>query len=318
MILVGAENPHFENQQQNLLFILLIAFLLGLSILIITTNQLSRFVYRPVTNVIKQVNSLNLHKKSLLLEYPHTKDELEELFRAFNSLLAEIERTYGIQKNFIDHASHELKTPLAGLISDIEITMRKERDLEFYKNKMQLIHADAIRLKQILDNLLLLSELERSKNIPLENVRVDEVFWDVLEQLSKKYGPEKFQLELKIPQESLEHLTHPSNTTLLYIAIYNFIDNAAKFSPPREVVNITFLMYQNNLKIVIEDKGIGIAREELRLLEQPFYRAKNAAAHDGNGLGFSIAVKILKLYNIEFSIESELDKGTIISLLFKD
>lgn len=318
VILVGAENPHFENQQQNLLFILIITFLLGLSILIVTTNHLSRLVYRPVTNVIKQVNSLNLHKKSLLLEYPHTKDELEDLFRAFNSLLAEIEHTYGIQKNFINHASHELKTPLAGLISDIEITMRKERDLEFYKDKMQLIYDDAIRLKQILDNLLILSELERRKIKPLENVRVDEVFWDVLEQLSKKYNPEKFQLELKIPQESFRYLNHSSNITLLYIAIYNFLDNSAKFSSPQGVVNIIFLIHHNNLKIVIEDKGIGIAQEEIRLLEQPFYRAKNAATHEGNGLGFSIAVMILKLYNIEFTIKSELNKGTTISLLFKD
>lgn len=318
VIIVGSENQHFQNQQENLVLILLIAFFLGMSILIVITNRLSRLVYRPVTNVIKQVNSLNLHKKSLILEYPRTKDELEELFRAFNSLLGEIESTYEIQKNFIDHASHELKTPLAGLINDLEIAMHKERNLKFYKKKIQIVHSDAIRLKQILDNLLTLSELERSKNKPLQKVRIDEVFWDVLEQLSKKYNPEKFQLDFKIPQESFDYLTYPANTTLLYIAVYNFLDNAAKFSSSHQVVNITFFIYQNNLKIVIEDKGIGIPQEELKLLEQPFYRAKNAAAHKGNGLGFSIAVKILKLYHIEFTINSEPGKGTAVSLFFYD
>lgn len=316
VILVGAENPHFENQQQNLFGILLIAFLLGLSILIITTTKLSRLVYKPVSNVIEQVNSLNLSKKPLLLEYPRTEDELEELFRAFNSLLAEIERTYGIQKNFIDHASHELKTPLAGLINVLEITMLKQRSLEIYQDKMLLIHSDAIRLKEILDNLLILSKLERSHNNPIEKIRIDEIFWNVVEQLSKKYSSDKFQLELKVPQESFTYLTHCSNATLLYIAIYNFLDNAAKFSTSQQVVNITFLIHQDNLKVVIEDKGIGIPEEDLKLLEQPFYRGENASSHEGSGLGLSIAVKILNLYHIEFTIKSEVNKGTTISLLF--
>lgn len=317
IILVRADNPILKNQERNLLLILLSTFFLGMIILIFTTNRVSRLVYLPVRNVIDQVNSLNLNKNPLLLEYPKTNDELEELFQAFNSLLIEIERTYGIQKNFIDHASHELKTPLAGIINDLEITMLKERSVEVYQKKFQVILSDAVRLKLILDKLLLMSELERNKIKKPEIIRVDEVFWDALEQLSKKYSPERFIMDIKVPPESFSKLSTPSNATVLYIAVYNFLDNAAKFSSTH-VVKITFLIHKGDLKIEIEDKGIGISQEDIKLLEQPFHRGKNAIAYEGNGLGLSIALKILKLYNIDIKIESGLNQGTKVSLFFQN
>lgn len=315
VILVEAENPFFYNQQQYLLLILSIAFLVGMAILVVATNYLSRLVYRPVSNVIRQVNDLNLNKEPLSLVYPKSNDELEELFRAFNALLGEIERTYNIQKNFIDHASHELKTPLAGIINDLEITMLKERSTTVYQEKFKSIFSDAIRLKLILDNLLTLSGLERNKSKNLNLIRVDEVFWEVLEQLSKKYSPERFHVDFQVKPESFELLNIYSNETLLYIALYNFLDNAAKFSSEK-IVNINLYINQGRLNLVIQDSGIGISEEELELLAQPFHRGKNAQQFEGNGLGLSIALKIMKLNNIVVQIHSELNKGTHIRIIF--
>ncbi len=315
VILVSAENPFFYNQRQYLLIILSIAFLVGMLILILATNYLSRLVYRPVSNVIRQVNDLNLNKKPLSLAYPQSHDELEELFKAFNSLLFEIERTYTIQKNFIDHASHELKTPLAGIINDLEITTLKERSPEVYKVKMDEVLVDANRLKLILDNLLLLSELEKNKEIKQDWIRIDEVLWEILAQLSKKYSPERFQLDFQVPPEFFNHLKIYANETLLYISLYNFLDNSAKFSS-EEIVNISLSVDQDQLIVIIEDKGIGIAEDELELLRQPFHRGKNALKFEGNGLGLSIAFKILNMQNTAVNIQSELNKGTRVKLTF--
>lgn len=313
VVLVKAESPLIQDQLQNLILILTLSFILGMTLLLMLTSWLSRLAYEPVRYTIRQVNTLDLNQKPLRLEYNSTKDELEELFEAFNVLLREIEQTYEQQKNFVDYASHEFKTPLAGIISQLEVLLQRERNTEDYKETSQVVLYEAERLRDILKNLLTFSSLNRVAH-QRNYFRVDEMIWEVLDQLSKKYPMERFAVDLNISAEDYKILEFEGNQTLLSVAFYNLIENAAKFS--ENEVSISLFTKNKQLFIQIEDQGIGISPKDLKNIANPFYRAQNASLFPGSGLGVSIALKILELHKIDFHIQSEENKGTSIELGF--
>lgn len=314
VVLVKAKSPLIQGQLENLILILGLSFLLGMIILVTLTFRLSNLAYRPVRGTIKQVNTLNLNQKPLSLQYRKTGDELEELFEAFNSLLQEIEQNYEQQKNFIDYASHELKTPLAGIINQLEVSLKRERDKKEYEESAQIVLHEAERMRGILKNLLTFSSLNRVAH-QKETIRIDELVWDVIDELSDRYSTDKFQIDLKIPSERFQVLEFQGNQTLLHLAVQNIIGNAAKFSKDHPVA-ITLKSTDGYLVMRIKDEGIGINKKDLDKIAQPFYRAENATQFPGSGLGVSIALRVFELHHIHYAIKSKVGKGTTITLEF--
>lgn len=314
VVMVKATNLFIQSQKKKLLIILIISFCMGMFVLILLTSWLSKLAYKPVRNIIRQVNTLNLNKTPLQLSYESSHDELEELFEAFNSLLNEIEATYSQQKNFVDFSSHELKTPLASIINQLEISLQRKRTQEDYIKTNKIVLQDAQQLQAILENLLVLSSLNRTVKTK-QNIRIDEVIWSVIEKLSIYYPSELFKVDLNISPENFELLILKGNEALLYMAFYNIIENAVKFSEEKPV-NIQLFQRQSQLHINVIDKGIGIEPEDLMKINQPFYRANNALAFKGSGLGMSIALKIFQLHDIQHSIKSIPRKQTQISLTY--
>lgn len=310
VVVVSSKNTLIEEQKVSLLKILIISFCIGMLVLLLLTSQLAKYAYKPVRTIIKQVDKLDLNSSELLLSYPETKDELEELIKAFNNLLNEIKHSYQQQKNFVDHASHELKTPLASIINNLEVTLQRERTALMYKENAENVLQAAHKLEQILKNLLLLSGIKRNVQDKIA-VRIDEIIWEIITNLQEKY-PQRFNVELKISPDQMGLLTANVNETMLYMALFNLIENAAKFST--ESVIILLETADDKLKITIKDKGIGIPEDELLFLKQPFYRSSNVGSFEGNGLGYSIAVIILEAHQIKLDLESKLKQGTTISL----
>ncbi|UII25539.1 HAMP domain-containing histidine kinase [Fulvivirga maritima] len=312
VVIVSAKNALIEQQKTSLLIILITVFCVGMLIITLLIWQMAKYAYKPVRNIIHQVDTLDLNSTELLLSYPKTNDELENLFAAFNNLLKEIKNSYQQQKNFVDHASHELKTPLASIINALEVTLQRPRTNEEYKENSENVLQSALRLERILKNLLLLSGIQRNLK-DKHDVRIDETIWEIIEALLPKHQ-DRFQVEINILPQKMQILSAIANETLLYMAMFNLIENAAKFS--KDQVLIKLYEIDNKLKIDIKDQGIGISPDEIQFLRQPFYRGKNTEKIDGNGLGFSIAYLILEAHHISINIKSAPEQGTTISLSF--
>ncbi|MGO3718698.1 MAG: HAMP domain-containing sensor histidine kinase [Mesonia hippocampi] len=314
VVLVKAINPLIQNQKKQLISILTISFCTAMLILIFLTSNLSKLAYKPVRNIIQQVNDLNLNRRPLQLSYKSSKDELEELFQAFNNLLKEIESGYEQQKNFVDFSSHELKTPLTSIINQLEISLQRNRSNIDYRETSKQVLQDAHQLKNILENLLTLSNL--NKNIQRkESIRIDELVWEIIEKLTQSYTPEKFNIKLEISPEDFHLLKFKSNKTLLYIALFNIIENASKFSQDKPI-DIYLFKQNNQLTLKVLDYGIGISAQDLKHINRPFYRGQNTTNIQGNGLGMSIAIKIFQLHQVQFSVTSQLKTYTQIQLTF--
>jgi two-component system sensor histidine kinase ArlS len=314
-IIIQAKNPVLEAQENELIRILLIALIIGVTVIVVLSYSLSRIAYSPVRHIIEQVKTIDMTGQKHTLTYQKTKDELEDLFKEFNWMLEKVYQNIQIQKNFISHASHELKSPLASIVGNLEVLLQKDREVQEYKNVSQNVLNDAGRLEKILQNLLVLAGLDQNHTEKIKEERVDEILWEVLDSLAADYKTTGINLQWNLSEEYTELLEYQCVHIQIYIALYNLIENAAKFSSGKPV-NITVENQNGHLFIKIEDKGIGINPQDLDHIKEPFYRGMNAVRTSGSGLGMTIAGKILENHNIRISIDSKVGSGTQIGLLF--
>jgi signal transduction histidine kinase len=305
-------------QQLDALGLLFIGFyLLAIPLNFLLGRFLAKQTFRPFEDVIAKVNTItteNLHSR---LEMPTVsgKDEIKELITTFNYLLERLETGIKLQNNFLKNASHELKTPLTIIIGDIDVSLRHPRTNEEYENVLKSLRKDTFHLKSILEELLVLSGLELSEPQKMETIRIDEILWNVLEKKAIEYPDSKVSVNFDAIANDEELLSVYANKDMLFIALNNILDNAIKFSFP-EKVNVLASSNEGKLLIKIVDKGLGISQKDQESIFELFFRSDRTRHIQGQGLGLFITMQILKLHNIELKLDSELEKGTTISLLF--
>ncbi|WP_246860133.1 HAMP domain-containing sensor histidine kinase [Flavobacterium sp. KBS0721] len=306
------------NHQLEMLGVMFILFYLaGIPLNYLLGTFLAKQTFRPFTEVIAKVNTItteNLHSR---LEVPQTsgKDEIKELVTTFNYLLERLENGIMIQNNFLKNASHELKTPLTIIIGDLDVSLQQPRTNTQYEEILKSLRKDALHLKATLEGLLVLSGLELSEPQQMETIRIDEILWNVLEKKAIEYPESKVSFNLNAIADQEDLLSIYANKHMLFIALYNIVDNAIKFSSPAPVA-IFALSKENKLVIKITDQGPGISDTDKESIFDLFFRSDNTRHIQGQGLGLFITMQILKLHNINLIVDSELGKGTSFSLVF--
>ncbi|MCD0471444.1 HAMP domain-containing sensor histidine kinase [Flavobacterium sp. JAS] len=306
------------NRQLEILGIMFILFYLaGIPINYLLGTFLAKQTFLPFERVIAKVNTItteNLHSR---LEVPQTsgKDEIKELITTFNYLLERLESGIMIQNNFLKNASHELKTPLTIIIGDIDVSLQQPRTNEQYEQILKSLKKDTLHLKSTLDSLLVLSGLELSEPQQMETVRIDEILWNVLEKKAIEYPESKVSVNFDAISDDEDLLSIHGNKHMIFIALYNILDNAIKFSSPEQVAVFAFSK-EGKLQVKITDKGPGISENDKESIFDLFFRSDNTRHIQGQGLGLFVTMQILKLHTINVIVDSELEKGTSISLVF--
>lgn len=208
-----------------------------------------------------------------------------------------LHEAYQRERQFIHHASHELNNPLTAIQGECEIALMKKRDAADYEDSLNRIEQEAQRMSQTIKQLLYLSmAMNESDGESREMI----IWKDFLKQFTDN---ERVCLNVS---QGCDSCCIMANPYLLKMAVSNIVRNALKYSS--DDVDITL----NEKSVVIKDKGIGIPKSDIPYITQPFYRAANTRSFQGNGIGMSLAVNILKLYGIMVKIESEENAGTTI------
>jgi signal transduction histidine kinase len=280
---------------------------------------LARRVIDPVARITKEANRIsasNLHNR-LPLTGTEDSDEIADLTRTFNDMLDRLETSFEIQANFINNASHELKTPITTIMAETEIALLKERSAEEYTASLESIGRQATRLSNLTESLLKLTQTGYDGQKQVQDVtRIDELLLDVKSDLDRLYPDNRINIMLGDMPEDDSLLILPCNKPLLELAVGNIIANGVKYSDNNEVfVNLT--ADTAAIKIVITDIGIGIPPEDIPYLYEPFFRGKKASRYIGYGLGLPLAMKIIRMHNGELIVRSEPDKGTVVTIVFK-
>ncbi|WP_278021129.1 sensor histidine kinase [Flavobacterium ginsengisoli] len=313
VVFVKKNDTDFKTMTDRLLIIMILVLISGLVSIYLVSRLLSNLAYTPIKNIINQVNEIQASSLDKQIVSSNTKDDIQELIETYNNLLKRLSDTFIIQKNFINYVSHEFKTPLTAISGNLEVFAQKDRTSAEYKEMSQKVLENVYQIEDTMNTLMMLSGLR--DNMELNEIfRVDELVWDINDQLSATYHLKgQIQIALEVLNDKL--LSIQGNSNEIKIALFNIIENAVKYSEGNPI-KISLLEQNQRLKIIIEDQGKGISEEDLQFIKQTFYRGKNVSDIKGSGIGLTLANVIFKQNNIEFTITSKKTFGTTVTLIF--
>jgi heavy metal sensor kinase len=272
-------------------------------------KRLCRRALRPLAHMAQGARAITAADLGRRLPSPATHDELEDLGGAFNDLLARLQEAFERQSRFTGDASHQLRTPLAALLGQVEVALRRDRDAEEYRQVLRAVNRRACHLRQIVDMLLFLARADAEARSP-ELERIDLGEW--LEQHLQIWSSHPRALDLRSepgPEGPLEVQAHGP---LLGQAVDNLLDNAFKYSPTGSPVTLRVWREGDSACLGIEDRGPGIDADDLPHIFEPFYRSPSARRQGvgGVGLGLAVAARIVSALAGRIEAQSEPGKGT--------
>ena len=233
--------------------------------------------------------------------------EFSILQKAFKNMLIRLKEQSQMQIDFVNNASHELKTPIFVLKGYVDMLN------DWGKNDKEVLDESLIVLKKEIQNMQDLTEkllfLAKSKNLVVEkkSVNLDTILKETIDNLNFAYPDQLINY-------SSSEIFIDSDDALLRLLFKNLIENAIKYGN-NSPVNV-ILEKGRKIKVIIEDFGLGISKEALPHIFERFYREDEARNREikSYGLGLSIVNEILSLLDIDIQVDSELGKGTKITL----
>ncbi|MEB2629428.1 HAMP domain-containing sensor histidine kinase [Peribacillus frigoritolerans] len=278
---------------------------------LISSTILSNFIARPIRSMIdtmKEIQTSGQFKRLSLEE--KSKDELVEMGKTFNHMIDLLQANFEKQEQFVSNASHELKTPLTVIESYASLLKRKglERP-DLFDESIEAIHSEAIRMREMTEQMLLLAKHQEKWNIEKENVNLT----DIMTELAKVY---KNAYNRTVEIYSGDVIEAVTDVQKLKQLLFIFLDNARKYSD--ELISVYIGQTSNEAYIRIEDRGDGIPKAELPKVFDRFYRVDKARnrKQGGSGLGLSVAKEIADAIDVRIEMDSLEGRGTIVTLLF--
>lgn len=309
------ENEMFQEFTENSLPILIFTLILGLALsgigaMYVSKNFIKRL--RRLTTTMNEIKEKGINKRA---EISDLNDEVDKVNIVFNSMMDELEEAFHEQSRFVSDASHELKTPLTALNGHLSMLKRwGKNDKERLEKSLDTCISEVERLTKIVNDMLTLSREEKVE-IDLENINEVEpkiIIDEVIEQYKilnpdVNYTTNIDDIKVKIDPNDLKQL------------LIIFIDNSIKYNNKNNIeIRINFKKILNKMQIEVIDNGIGIPSEEVNNVMKRFYKVDKSRKHNSSfGIGLSIASRIVKNYNGEIFISSELDKYTKVTVVFK-
>lgn len=317
VVLAGATDTEGSYYLMKLKLILTIVCFISLFLFSIAGWIYSGRALKPITNVIKKVETISITSLNLRVPALNETDEIGRLAKTFNKMLERLEASFAVQKDFIANASHELRTPLTAINGQLEVLMMKDRSSEEYKAVIGSVLDDITSLINLSNRLLLIARTssESYSYVALnKKVRIDEVLWQVREETKKYNNDYQINITLGDSLTDSDHLVVIGDESLLKIALSNIIDNACKYSPDHSV-DIKIERPGQNLELIFRDQGIGISEADLQKVFEPFFRASNVKEYRGSGIGLQLVNQIIKNHNGTIKLSSQIGKGTSVNIV---
>lgn len=312
VVIASAQNIYGQQALKELLYAMVLSFILAIAITIALGNVFAGWILSPINSIIDHMRIVEANKLNERLPTRAIKDdEIEVLKETINQVFERLQQTFETQKSFISNASHELKTPIAVIMGNAEITLRKSRTIQEYKDVLQEIVENCNSIDDLIHNLLALAQVD-FQMLKTHDFLFEDFYWDSIHEILNDKTPIVASLDINAT-DGLGNIYINGNPNLLKIALSNIIQNAAKFSD-YQAISIRLIIHKMKVEIEIVDKGIGIHKEDIHKILTPFYRAKNALSQQGYGLGLSMSQKIINLHKGQLKIESILHQGTTVTI----
>jgi len=296
---------------QNIAFEILV----GMIILTIAADQLySAYVLNPLSLIIK--TKLKGNKFPNFGSYREVKtstSDFQQLDLSIHQMIQTIESTFQKEREFISNASHELMTPISILQSKIENMFEQEDIADELKVRLLEMQRILNRLKSITKTLLLISQIENDQFLKEDKITISELLQEVYDEISIRLQDKNISYELQVNNDwTLVNV----NKFLLFNLLFNLVNNAIKYNREDGKITIETLKENNNFAVKIIDTGLGISETDLPYIFNRFKKLKQSLQQDSFGLGLPIVKSIADFHHIKIEVESEVNVGSTIKLIF--
>ena len=240
-------------------------------------------------------------------------DEITELARSINAMINEVAVTDKMKNDFVSTVSHELRTPLTAIKGWGEMLKELDgEDREISRRGTEVIINESERLSRLVEELLDFSRMQNGNmTLRLEKIDVlaelDEAVF-VFKERSKRDG---IEIKYNSPEFPAPMMGDANRIKQVFV---NLLDNAFKYNKQNGFVDVEAIVYDNVLTINISDTGCGISEDDLPNVKKKFYKANLQVR--GSGIGLAVVDEIVKLHNGIFEINSVVDVGTTVTIIF--
>lgn len=297
---------------------MLLFFAIFIPALLLIAGYVGRVFVRgalsPVDTLRKQAESIQRSNLSQRVPVPRTRGEIRDLAITLNDMLGRLERAFDQVNAFTSNASHELKTPLANLRTEIELALERDADVAAYQRLLASAAEEVSRMTHIVDNLLLLAQLD-SKQEVLRRDRVD---------LAEVAGQAAADLEILGESRGVRvraPLLQPGvavsgDEVALRRVLMNLLENGVKYGREGSEVKVSVWKEGATARVEIADTGVGIPAESVPHLFDRFYRVDRGRSRSpvdgvgGHGLGLSITRSLVEAHGGTITVASREGVGT--------
>lgn len=229
--------------------------------------------------------------------------------------LAPARNALAAQKQFVGNIAHEVRTPLSVIKTNTEVALLGDHVSADMRETLMSNIEELDRISEIINNLLSLSALVRPERMEFKAVDLSAIATDIVQKFSQLARRNEQQVTIrKSPDVKVW-----GNATALTQIVGNLVKNAITYTPRGGHIRVTIEQAPNNqVELIVQDSGIGIARKDLFRIFEPFYRAdpSRTKGAGGSGLGLAIVSELIKTHQGRITIRSAVGRGTTVSVLF--
>ncbi|MGN1443636.1 MAG: sensor histidine kinase [Acutalibacteraceae bacterium] len=299
------------------IYILSFALLLAYFMILLFIANTGAYFVDSIVNPVKKINETAARIASgdfsARIDSYEEDDEIGQLCDTINNMAEQIGEADKMKNDFISTVSHEIRTPLTAIkgwgetLADTDVN-----DSQLLKKGLGVIINETSRLSVMVEELLDFSRIQDGR-LKLKTGTVD-----VIAEIQQAYlvfvqRAEKEQKSLTLdfdPQSSF--FVSGDNDRICQVFV-NILDNAIKYTDIGGIIRITVEKYENYVRILVSDNGCGIAKEDMRHVKDKFYKANNKVR--GTGIGLAVVDEIVRLHGGSLTIESQVGKGTDVTVL---
>jgi len=311
IVVVASPLSLTDSALKNLRLILFILLPITVVVTGIIGAFLSKMTLNPFNKMINTIHHITGENLKLRISTPDTKDEIRKLADTFNEMLERLEHSFSLQRSFIEDLTHKLKTPLAILKGELEVSLQKIRTKEEYDSLLHSNIEEINRVTKIVEDLLMLTRLDSNViTLEMEPLDITLLIKDIAEDLEILAQQKDIDFSLSTTREII---LRGDKDKLKYLFL-NILDNAIKYTPPHGKITIDVTKEKDDAKITVSDTGIGISENDLPHIFDRFYRVDKSRTDSGSGLGLSIAKSIVEAHRGKIEVSSKLEQGSTFTI----
>lgn len=290
---------------------LLMPALFGLPLIGLWVWLVTRHGFASVDGIARQIASRDPQQLQAIAP-ASAPEEIKPMLEALNGLFLRVERTLEAERRFTADAAHELRTPLAALLAQLQVALRARDDNERNRSLQQL-QSGLTRATHLVDQMLQLARLDPESGLP-DPQPIDLAL--LAESVCADLGPQILAKNIDFDLAAAPGCLVTGQADWLRVLIRNLVDNAVRYTPEGGRIRVGISRSGNECQLAVSDSGPGIPPEARELVLRRFHRLDHGQ-QAGSGLGLAIVARIAELHGAKLRLdESYMPKGLMVGVQF--